>query len=281
MIENQFPGEFPSTFAEPYRPPGLAAEYYGDHGESVAEQPGVRPVPPSVITDASQAHLHEATIEAAPPPEPSSLGLVGAAASFYGGTVDFGSDPRSQPSTSTSRPGPRERPGSVRYSATGVGPATPAGAGVGATARMGEAAEYFSTQFKPNLTEGDSNMGNVANQSMQTPIQGIQTSTQGSIRPPLVSQKPSSGSNVPLYGAAAAGIAAAGAGAYYAGHHTTEEHHSMGNLAAGSYGPQNTGQSSSLPPNFQSQPPMQQRRRRRGPFAKIVDFFQDPTAVAE
>src|SRR6202041_892758 len=57
MVENQFPGEFPSTFAEPYMPPGLAAEYYGDHGESVAEQPGVRPIPPSVITDASQAHL--------------------------------------------------------------------------------------------------------------------------------------------------------------------------------------------------------------------------------
>jgi hypothetical protein len=208
MVENQFPGEFPSTFAEPYRPPGLAAEYYGDQGESVAEQPGVRPAPPSIITNASQAHLHEATIEAAPPPEPSSLGLVGAAASFYAGTTEFGSDSQSQPSKPTrgpgskpkrrstygvsprSSPGPQEEPGSVQYSATGVGPATSANAGVGGTVRMGQAAEYFSTQFRPDLAEGGPNMapsGNVANQSMQTPIQGIQASTQGSIRPPLAS----------------------------------------------------------------------------------------------
>jgi hypothetical protein len=303
MVENQFPGEFPSTFAEPYRPPGLAADYYGDHGESVADQPGVRPAPPSIIIAADQAHLHEATIEAAPPPEPSSLGQLGAAASFYGGTSDFESDPPPKPSKTGNRPnlkpvrrssggtspksppGPEGRSRPVPYSATGVGPAAMAAGGVG------EAAEYFSTQFRPDLAEGGSNMassGYAANQStqnpsqgMQKPTQGMQNSTPGVIRPPMAAQRPSSGSNMPMYGAAAAGIAAVGAGAYYAGHHTTEEHHSMDNLAAGSYGPQTTGQFPSTPQNYHSQPPMQQRRRRRGPFSKIVDFFQDPSAVAE
>jgi hypothetical protein len=307
MVENQFPGEFPSTFAEPYRPPGLAADYYGDHGESVAYQPGVRPVPPSIIIAADQAHLHEATIEAAPPPEPSSLGQVGAAASFYGGTSDFESDPPPKPSKNGNRPSikpsqqstgvasPRSSPGPegrpVPYSATGSGPAVMAGAGVGAAPAIGEAAEYFSTQFNPDLTESGSNAaasGYFASQGlqrptqgMQDPTQGMQNSTPGAIRPPLAAQRPSSGSNIPMYGAAAAGIAAVGAGAYYAGHHTTEEHHAMENIAAGSYGPQNAGQLPPTPQNYQSQPPMQQRRRRKGPFSKIVDFFQDPSGVAE
>ena len=309
MVEDQFPGEFPSTFAEPYRPPGLAADYYGDHGESVASQPGVRPVPPSIIIAADQAHLHEATIEAAPPPEPSSLGQVGAAASFYGGTSDFERDPTPKPSKNGKRPSlkparqstgganPRSSPGAegrpdpVPYSASGVGPAAMAGAGVGASAKVGEASEYFSTQFKPDLTEGGSNTAPsdyIASQGTQNPTQGMQnanqgmqSSTPGPTRPPLTAQGPSSGSNRPTYGAAAAGIAAVGAASYYAGHHTTEEHHSMDNLTAGSYGPQNTGQFPSTLQNYQSQQPMQERRRRRGPFGKIVDFFQDPSAVAE
>ena len=87
-VQSQFPGEFPAAYTRPYRPPGLAAEYYGDHGESVADQPGVRPQPPSIIHTADQAHLHEPTAEAAPPPEPSSLGQVGAAASFFASPSD-------------------------------------------------------------------------------------------------------------------------------------------------------------------------------------------------
>ncbi|KAK4941853.1 hypothetical protein LTR10_018329 [Elasticomyces elasticus] len=99
LPQNQFPGEFPATYSQPYRPPGLAAEYYGDTGESVAFQPGVRPVPPSIVTNAEMAHLMEPTIEAKPPPEPSSLGAAGAAASYFGSdNFDDGTEIQSTPS---------------------------------------------------------------------------------------------------------------------------------------------------------------------------------------
>src|SRR5579862_7169599 len=53
---NPFPGQIPNQSAAPFRPPlsvdeggpGLAADYYGDQGQSVLDQPGVRPKPPSV-----------------------------------------------------------------------------------------------------------------------------------------------------------------------------------------------------------------------------------------
>ena len=57
---------------------GAAAEYYGDQGESVTYQPGVRPHTPVIV--GSQPHLMSALAEAAPPEETGS----GAAAEFYG-----------------------------------------------------------------------------------------------------------------------------------------------------------------------------------------------------
>lgn len=94
-VQDQFPGQFPMQSAAPYRPPlgatqgrpGLAADYYLDNGQSVAEQPGVRPNPPAVIFGA-EPHLQPASSIAAPPPEPSASGGVGAAASFFSGGLD-------------------------------------------------------------------------------------------------------------------------------------------------------------------------------------------------
>jgi len=91
-VPDQFPGQFPSGATAPYRPPlsvnqggpGLAADYYGDAGESVAQQPGVRPQAPSLIVGA-QPHLMAASPTEAPPVEPSATGGVGAAASFFSG----------------------------------------------------------------------------------------------------------------------------------------------------------------------------------------------------
>ncbi len=87
-ISAQFPGQNPSSFSAPFRPglsvdeggPGLAAEYYGDQGQSVAHQPGVRPQPPSVIVGA-EPHLMSASPYPAPPPETGS----GAAQDYFGG----------------------------------------------------------------------------------------------------------------------------------------------------------------------------------------------------
>ena len=93
-VPDQFPGQFPTGAAAPYRPPlavsqggpGLAADYYGDSGESVAHQPGVRPQAPSLIIGA-QPHLMAASPIEAPPVEPSATGGVGAAASFFSGAT--------------------------------------------------------------------------------------------------------------------------------------------------------------------------------------------------
>ncbi|MCJ1287997.1 hypothetical protein MMC26_007350 [Xylographa opegraphella] len=93
-VPDQFPGQFPTGSSAPYRPPlsveqggpGLAADYYGDAGESVATQPGVRPQAPTLIVGA-QPHLMAASPVEAPPIEPSLTGGVGAAASFFSGAT--------------------------------------------------------------------------------------------------------------------------------------------------------------------------------------------------
>ena len=112
-VPDQFPGQFPSQAAAPYRPPlatteggpGLAAEYYGDAGESVAHQPGVRPQAPTLIVGA-EPHLQAASPIAAPPPEPSAVGNLGAAASFFGGPDDY----QPQPSSKPPKPGKQSKP---------------------------------------------------------------------------------------------------------------------------------------------------------------------------
>ncbi|KAL2005334.1 hypothetical protein VTN00DRAFT_2545 [Thermoascus crustaceus] len=84
-VQQQFPGQLPPYVGQPPRPhnpAGEAADYYGDHGESVLTQPGVRPNPPPLIVGA-EPHLMPAAATPNPPPEPSSMGQVGAAASYY------------------------------------------------------------------------------------------------------------------------------------------------------------------------------------------------------
>lgn len=85
-VPQQFPGQFPAFSAEPYRPTnpaGEAADYYGDQGQSIQDQPGVRPNPPAIIPN-PDPHLMPASPIANPPEEPSSMGEVGAAADYYG-----------------------------------------------------------------------------------------------------------------------------------------------------------------------------------------------------
>ncbi|RAK95143.1 involucrin repeat protein [Aspergillus ibericus CBS 121593] len=108
-IPQQFPGQFPTYVAEPYRPPhpaGEAAEYYGDQGQSVQDQPGVRPKPP-LVTPSDQAHLMAASPVANPPPEPSSMGQVGAAAAYYTDDADLGIEQAEQPSSASASKPPK------------------------------------------------------------------------------------------------------------------------------------------------------------------------------
>jgi len=275
LPQNQFPGEVPATYSQPYRPPGLglASDYYGDHGESVASQPGVRPDAPNIIIPADQAHLQEPSVEAKPPPEPSSQGQIGAAASYYGmngGISDDGaqSTPSKPPRKSSLKPSkhsnhgasPRTSPGPEGrisrpsgWSGTGPASATP-------PRPVGLAADYYS-----GMNEGTAQSTNYQSTSSYSGVQ------------PSLSGAPPQPSNIPLYGAAAvAGVAGAAAGAYYAGHHNHADSQSQ------SYA---TGPVPGSGPNQSEFPPTQQqyrhRHRHRGLFGTVVDWFRDPEGVAE
>ena len=80
-LPNQFPDQIPLDYAAPSVPGvpnfGAAAEFYGDQGQSVAYQPGVRPATPIIV--GAEPHLLAASAEAAPPEETGH----GAAAEFF------------------------------------------------------------------------------------------------------------------------------------------------------------------------------------------------------
>jgi hypothetical protein len=84
-LPDQFPGQVPQEFSLPFRPPiattesfGEASAYYGDQGESVHHQPGVRPGTPIVAN--TQLHLQPASSVANPVQDTGN----GSAADFYG-----------------------------------------------------------------------------------------------------------------------------------------------------------------------------------------------------
>ena len=283
-VHQQFPGQFPSTIAEPYRPPnpaGEAADYYGDQGQSVAEQPGVRPNPPSVLPN-NQAHLIPASPVVNPPPEPSSMGQVGAAASYFTDDVD--------PQTSyppSDQPGRPPKPHVQNQSTSALGSAAAGAATYGLGSAIGGHAD------SPSYSTGAAEPSNIPY------AQPAQTSPN---KPP---HSHNMGSAV---GAAAAGAAAG----YMMGHHhhqssSPEQHqYTMQNhdhpshgvtdtpgyntnpaLAAGAaglagygaHGMFSHGGSSSGPP-FQSGG-LAFQQRQRGPLSRFVDFWRDPEGVGK
>ncbi|BCS14164.1 hypothetical protein ALUC_60720S [Aspergillus luchuensis] len=111
-VTQQFPGQFPAYVAEPYQPPnpaGEAADYYGDQGQSVQDQPGVRPKPP-LVAPSDQAHLMTASPTANPPPEPSELGQIGAAAAYFMDDAELGMEQPVKPPASAPKPPKPSRP---------------------------------------------------------------------------------------------------------------------------------------------------------------------------
>ncbi|KAJ5178833.1 hypothetical protein N7492_002043 [Penicillium capsulatum] len=125
-VQQQFPGQFPAETAQPYFPPnpaGAAADYYGDQGQSVQHQPGVRVDKPLVIPN-SQPHLMAASPSANPPPEPSSVGQVGAAAAYFDEVDEPVESPAKPPSEPSSRPPKPSKPSSGAIPAAGAAAAT-------------------------------------------------------------------------------------------------------------------------------------------------------------
>ncbi|MCJ1399239.1 hypothetical protein MMC11_002441 [Xylographa trunciseda] len=166
-VPDQFPGQFPISSSAPYRPPltveqggpGLAADYYGDAGESVATQPGVRPQAPTLIVGA-QPHLMAASPVEAPPPEPSSTGGVGAAASFFSGAT-FESPPgtpklNQPPGRPTGVPlgAPLQPPYSNQPGSFGIPAALAGTAALGYIATTHGETPHGSTQGPPSNSAG-------------------------------------------------------------------------------------------------------------------------------
>ncbi|KAL9617670.1 MAG: hypothetical protein Q9160_007545 [Pyrenula sp. 1 TL-2023] len=254
QFANTFTSESPLPLDSSYRPSGLAADYYGDQGESVADQPGVRPVAPSIILG-PDTHLHEPTTEVAPPVEPSAIGQVGAAASFYASHSDqenaqqsHGNGKPAAPSgfVPYDHPSPRASPGP----APSPGSALPASSGMNGS-------YYSSAAFAEGVDDGEYNRPNFIPQAPNSvpqrhyghPSKPVQGSTSHSI-PPW------------------AGVAAA-SDAY--GLSNYGQHHEPGYPNAHGYATGLGSQASLMGP----------KHRHHGPLSRIVNFFKDPEAVGQ
>ena len=286
-VQQQFPGQFPTETAKPYlphNPAGAAADYYGDQGQSVAEQPGIRPQKPLVN---SQEHLMAASPSVNPPPEPSSLGQVGAAAAYFDDAepVQSQGKPPSGSSSKPPKPGKPGKPGKPsklsKPSKPSSSSAIPAAAAAGATYGIGNAM-----------------MSHEESQYSSTSAYQPHSYSQPAV--PSTSKPPHS------YGVGTGiGVAAAGAAAgYMLGHHDHPEstgHPSQSNI-------QNYEQpsQSGLPPyasgsnnammavggagyaahvaHAAHRPgyypgSLAMHHRHRGPLTKFVDFWRDPEGV--
>ncbi|KPI41412.1 uncharacterized protein AB675_9281 [Cyphellophora attinorum] len=238
-------GQEPARYTGTDRPPrGQASSYYGDDGQSVAYQPGVRPDAPSVVYSAEQAHLMEPTTKPNPPPEPSSMGQTGAAATYFGtGAYETTSTPSRSDNKTKSRSDKRNGRDSESRG--------------DARARTGHAAEYFSgapiSAGQPYRTESpESFVGTSRPQGQQYGTGQTDYQSQGF--------------------ANAAGFAGSAAAVYAAGkaHDRPQNHDSQPDPGF------RLGQNQSAFPQMQDQ----YRQKRKGPLSKLANFFKDPEGVA-
>ena len=266
-VPDQFPGQFPTASAGPYRPPlsvneggpGLAADYYGDVGQSLSEQPGVRPQQPS-LTIGAEPHLQPASSTARPPPESSALSGVGAAASFSD-HFDAGTTNVSH-QTSSSKPGSTYTASTVRPNTQNTSTSASAIPIMGAAA-AGAAAGYFASTainaHEHQSQHASSTAGNHSTMNQRPPSysNGYYDANSQYITPITSGKNSSQTSNIPLYGAGAVGLAAAA----HHPHHQSSPYHSTSQ-------PFPTGS-------------MALKHRHRGPLSTFVDFFKDTEGVAQ
>lgn len=283
-VPDQFPGQFPINSTAPYRPPlakseggpGLAAEYYGDDGQSVAEQPGVRPHRPAVIIGA-EPHLQAPSAVAAPPPEPSASGGVGAAASFFtssfnGGAEGQGSyshesmgnvnapvyEQASEMPSQGDQYSTSSRPGKDYHSSSAPAIPTLGAAAAGAAAGYFIGSQSSSHHQRPDYvtSSGGTGEGRIStHQNSQSQPQHYPDSIPFSSRP-TKPPKHSSYPSMPV--AAVAGAVGLAATSGHQSNHQWSQHSSLGQ---------------------QQVTTVVQEHRHHGPLTKLVDFFRDPDGV--
>ena len=278
-VQDQFPGQFPTQSTEPYRPPlavseggpGLAAEYYGDAGQSVSDQPGVRLQSPSLIIGA-EPHLQAALAVAAPPPEPSATGGVGAAASFFSGS--FTPEPLEGPGSNQAPVGVdghsfhqkgssgSNRPDNNHHSSSAPAIPTLGAAASGAAAGYHMSGGQNSQSQRPELGSSvEVGYGVASSSTSQHPYSQLPNTSglsTNNFKPSQPGKHSSQSSNIPIYAAGAAGLAAA---TFHNNHHSTAPSHSS---------------AQHYPTTL-----MAQQHRHRGPLSTFVDFFKDPEGVAQ
>ena len=264
-VQDQFPGQFPDQSTAPYHPPaaasaggpGLAAEYYGDAGESVLEQPGNRTNTPSLIVGA-EPHLQAALAVAAPPPEPSASGGVGAAASFFSGEFDEndGLASHEQETSSTYATAP-VRPTSSHHTSSASALPSIGVAAMGATAGYALSSEATAHAQHPYPTSSvaGAHESYSSHTHQRPPSPTVESYYSHSTRPSKPHRQSSHSSNIPLYAAGLAGAAGMSAAAYHPSHYS--------------------------PSRPQQHSTMVTQHRHHGPLGALVDFFKDPEGVAQ
>ena len=270
-VQDQFPGQFPTQSSAPYRPPlaaseggpGLAAEYYGDDGQSVAEQPGNRTDTPSLIIGA-EPHLQPALAVAAPPPEPSASGNIGAAASFFSGEIeeDEAASTHGQYNSFPHNTN-RIRPNSNYHSSSA--PVIPITGGTDAGSAIGNfnSSQNLSHQQHQDYEVSIGGAPSIYSSTTTTrPPSQAQGSYHSSIsRPPKPGKQQSQSSGIPNSKMGIAGAAGMAAAAYGHNHHSPLQD------------PSSMSQNSTIS--------MAQRHRNHGPFGALMNFFKDPEGVAQ
>lgn len=260
-VQDQFPGQDPGAYTAPYRPPlsahedgpGLAAEYYGDQGESVAAQPGVRPQGPSVIMG-EQTHLVAASSVPAPPVETG----FGSAQDYFAGD-SHPQDDQGNEHESHSKPSRPSIPG--KHNITSGMAAASAGAALGYAASHGN-----NTGSQTSILANASQTGHASIHGQMSSAPEVPTLGNMSGKPHGEHHH----SNAGIYAAGAAGLAA---GAYALGH--------SGQHSKPSSGPQLptysevNGPHISHPNNQGYMNTMAAREKEKGPLRRFVDWWKD------
>ncbi|KAI9684229.1 MAG: hypothetical protein M1820_010901, partial [Bogoriella megaspora] len=282
-LTSQFPGQIPETFAAPYRPEfnaaggfGLAADFYGDQGESVHRQPGVRAGTPVIA--GTQPHLQAASAAPNPPQETGH----GAAQDYYmsGG---LGGSP-AQGIIATSSNGQSVKPSRPSNpSQTDIGSSKPGKVGKPLSQAVGGAAAGAAVGYAISNTATHAQSNGGYGVGAQMPYQTSATfaaggqhsqydhSTSAPAIPTLGSSYAASPAAKPSTKPAGAGLAAAAAYQHHHDHSHHDQYHSNSIEGSAYHSPGVHGQSFSP----YAQGGMRMQHQHKGPVSKFVDWWKD------
>lgn len=306
-VQDQFPGQNPQHYATPFVPHapvhtasfGEAADYYGDQGESVQHQPGVRIERPSVIIPQDQQHLITGSSQANPVADTGA----GAAAEFYS-MANPEPQQASKPPRPSSMPGaftdddsahtkpPRpsskpSKPGKVSSAAAAMAGAAGMGYAYGHESShshsqqtttytngvSGNAASMYYQGENPSTaaTDGSHNYNETSSYTAtyKASMDNIPPPTPP--RPGNPEKQPSGSSHAGLYTAGAAGLAAYGL-AHHNAHHTHNHGHT--HSMPGGFPGEHHGTYGS-PPGALISGSMAQRHEHKGPVSKFADWWKN------